>query len=232
MSWEVVRAVRQISSGYPKNYLDSSSYRNQRCRWRCSHGVSAVCCMYRDERVIFVVNAACLLFCFLLGFFSHPSYVQTWGVFGFFVHAEVACRVRMKTERQSNCLGRYLAAATGEQANECLKQKQGEEGRKEGGRGWERGKTLSMHCGGRTGPEAYALVQLLLGLCKCIVSKFCYMFDFLTSLVHSTTLLFVPTCLPLTLSFPVSCWVLILSLYLSLPLPLYLSLLIGLWILL
>lgn len=33
-----------------------------RSRWRCSPGVRAVCCMYRDERVIFVVNAACLYF--------------------------------------------------------------------------------------------------------------------------------------------------------------------------
>lgn len=50
-----------------------------------------------------------------------------------------------------------------------FKTKPGEEGRRAG---FGRGENASMHCGGWTGPEAYALVLLLLGLCKCIVSKF------------------------------------------------------------
>lgn len=65
--------------------------------------------------------------------------------------------VRMKTER----LGPLAGAATGEQANECVKQKQREEGRRVGlGEVW-RGENESMHCGGWTGLEANALVHLL-----------------------------------------------------------------------
>lgn len=175
-----------------------------RCRWRCSHGVSAVCCMYRDERVIFVVNAACL-------FFFSPSYVQTWGVFGSFVHAEVVCQCAYENWTTEISPGPLASVATGEQANECLKLKQGEEGRKEGGRGWERGKRIhALWRMDRAGGLSQGSTPL--GLCKCIVSKLCYMFDSLTSLVRSTTLLFVPSCLSLLSSF-------ILSPY-TLPLPL------------
>lgn len=65
-----MRAVRQISRSDPKNDLARSSYR--------SHGAVAdvaavsVCCMYRDERVIFCGECSVLVFCF-----SSPSYVQT-----------------------------------------------------------------------------------------------------------------------------------------------------------
>ena len=66
--------------------------------------------------------------------------------------------VRMKTERQLSP-GPLASAATGKQANECLKTKN--KGRKEGGQGSGVGKNTSMHCGGWTGLEVYALVQLL-----------------------------------------------------------------------
>lgn len=130
-----------------KNYLDCSSYR---CRWRCSHGVSAVCCMYRDERVIFCGECSVLVF-----FFSPPLMYRLEVCLVYLYMLRLRVGVRMKTERQSYRLG--------EQANECLKQKQGEEGWKEGQGGPEggRGENVSMHCGGWTGPEAHAPVQLL-----------------------------------------------------------------------
>lgn len=55
--------------------------------------------------------------------------------------------------------GLLTGATTCEQANECLKQKLGEEGRRAGTVEGE--KNVSMHCGGWTGLEANALVQLL-----------------------------------------------------------------------
>lgn len=77
--------------------------------------------------------------------------------------------VRMKTERQlSPGPLASAAAAAGEQANECLKQTQG---RKEGGQVLGEGKTHPCTVEDGPGRRLYALVLLLLGLCKCIVSK-------------------------------------------------------------
>lgn len=75
--------------------------------------------------------------------------------------------VRMKTERQLSP-GPLAGVAAGEQANECLKQNQG---RKEGGQVLGEGKTHPCTVEDGPGRRLDALVLLLLGLCKCIVSK-------------------------------------------------------------
>lgn len=190
-------------------------------RRRRSHGVSAVCCMYRDERVIFVVNAECsrVLLCFGFVFFSHPlpllctdmrcvwDLCTCWGCVSL-------CAWKNWTP------GPPRDAATGEQAKWMFKTKT-RGGRREGGN--EMGKWgEGIHALWRTdraGGETPCSTPL--GLCKCIVSKLCSMFD---SLVPSTALLFVPC--RLTLFFPLCSSALVLSYYL------FLSLLIGLWILL
>lgn len=112
------------------------------------------------------MQRACVFgFFFLLLFLSH---VQTWGVFGSFVHAVAAS--------ENWTPGSLTSATTGVQANECLKQKN-KGGRKEGGQ--ERGKRVSITVG-----DGHSC-STPLGLCKCIISKFCYMFYSLTSLVTS-----------------------------------------------
>lgn len=110
-----------------------------RCRWRCSHGVSAVCCMYRDERVIFVVNAACLL-CFFPPLLLCTDLRCVWFLCTCWGCVSVCV---WKTEQfqfvEFRSVIAWASVATGEQANECLKQKN--KGRKEGGQGLGEGKT-------------------------------------------------------------------------------------------
>lgn len=68
--------------------------------------------MYRDERVIFVVNAACLFF-FLFMYRLEVCLVSLYML-------RLRVGVRMKTELSPGLLAN---AAAGKQANECLKQK-------------------------------------------------------------------------------------------------------------
>lgn len=153
---KVVGDARLISSGFPGFRLTGTEAQQQ--------VVCTVCCMYSDERVI--CECSVLVFGFFF-FFISLFYVQTWGVFGSFVHAVAACGAS-----ENWTPGSLTSATTGQQANECSKQKTREEGRRAG---QERGKSVSITVGDG------CPCSPPLGLCKCIISKFCYMFDSLTS---------------------------------------------------
>lgn len=111
--------------------------------WRYSHGVCAVCCMYRDECVPFCGECSVLAWCFWLVFFLLAPLVYRlevclnlctcWGV----------SPVWKLNAWDANW--RYHRPAS-----KWMFKTKKNLGRKEGGWERERGKSVSVHCGGWT----------------------------------------------------------------------------------
>lgn len=180
--------------------------------------------MYRDERVIFVVNAACLFFVFFPP--SPLMYRLEVCLFSLYM-LRLSVGVRMKTERQSYRLGSEHRRRRWS-SKWMFKNKN--KGRKEGG--WGLGEEKTYPCTVEDGPgRRFTPSFNSLGLCKCIVSKVMLHVSFfdLSGLLHYSAF-----CALLSLSLLSS--LLLIPYTLPLPLSAYpslsLCLLIGLWILL